>query len=59
MYLQPLGILDLVYLGLVYQHKEDVWDKIFASMGQSNAKWATGDIKRALVEEMVESDSET
>ena len=28
-------------------------------MGQGNAKWATGDIKRALVEEMAESDSET
>ena len=29
-----------------HEHKEDVWDKIFASMGQGNAKWATGDIKR-------------
>ena len=35
-----------------YGHKEDVWDKIFASVGQGNAEWATRDIKRALVEEM-------
>jgi hypothetical protein len=42
-----------------HEHKDGVWDKIFASMGQGNAKWATGDIKRAMVEEMAESDSET
>ena len=44
---------------VVLERINHLWDKVFASMGQGNAKWATGDIKRALVEEMAESGSET
>lgn len=41
-----------------HEHKHDLWDSVFASMGERNAKWATGEIKRALVEKLAESDSD-